>query len=160
MVHSVNSVSSWFHCLRDIGCCYLTELDYKDQFNHAPPQKVVAHLEQSTSWLVKHRRWRMEEVTWSVHKDTKRLDRAGRGNSTKFWYFEHQDLSAKIEFELKHNNYVQAAGNVWKRPGCISMGGSFSARSADLHCQWEVYQHRHLFRDLGTLQITASGFVY
>ena len=102
----------------------------------------------------------VEGVTWSVHKDTKRPDKAGRGNSTKFLYIEHQDLTAKIEFELKHNNYLQAAGNVWKRPGCIPMGGSFSAQSAELHCQWEVYQHRHLFRDLGTLQITASGFVY
>ena len=79
------------------------------------------------------------------------VDRVGRGNSSKFWYIEHQNLTAKIEFELKHNNYVQAAGNVWKRPGCIPMGGSFSAQSADLHCQWEVYQNRHLFRELGTL---------
>ena len=78
----------------------------------------------------------------------------------KFWYIEHRNLTARIEFELKHNNYVQAAGNVWKRPGCSPMGGSFSAQSADLHCQWEVYQNRHLFRELGTLQITASGYVY
>ena len=83
----------------------------------------------------------------------------GRGNSSKFWYIEHQNLTAKIEFELKHNNdYVQAAGNVWKRPGCIPMGGSFSAQLADLHCQWEVYQNRHLFRELAP-QITASGYV-
>ena len=40
------------------------------------------------------------------------------------------------------------------------MGGSFSAQSADLHCQWGVYQHRNLFRGLGELRVTDSGFIY
>ena len=65
-----------------------------------------------------------------------------------------------IEFELVNNNYVVAGGDVWQRPGCIPMGGSFSAQSADLHCQWGVYEHRHLFRRLGQLHIGDSGFAY
>ena len=80
MVHSVNSVNSRFHSLKAMGCSYITELDCKDQFNHVPPQKVLSHFEKSTAGLAKRHRWRMEENTWSVHKDTKRLDTAGRGN--------------------------------------------------------------------------------
>ena len=43
--------------------------------------------------------------------------------------------------------------------GCIPMGGSFSAQSANLQCQWEVYQHRHL-RNWETYIISATRFVY
>ena len=40
------------------------------------------------------------------------------------------------------------------------MGGSFSAQAADLHSLWSVYIHRGLFRRLGTLRVTDSGFPY
>ena len=70
-----------------------------------------------------------------MHKKTKRLDRAGRGNFSKFWYLSQQHLLDTIEFEPM-NNYMVAAGGVWRHLGCIPMGGSFSAQFADLHCQW------------------------
>ena len=31
----------------------------------------------------------------------------------------------KVKFELQHNNYVQSTGSIWRRPGCIPMGGGF-----------------------------------
>ena len=40
------------------------------------------------------------------------------------------------------------------------MGGPFSAQAADLHCVWTAYQHRGLFRQLGDLKVSESGFVY
>ena len=160
MVHSVNHVAAWFHWLPTICCSYLAELDCKDQFNHVPPRQVETHLQQSVAWLAKRRRWRMSEITWSVHKDSKKLDRAGKGASRKFWYVDHTELAKQINFELQNNNFVWAVGSVWQRTGCIPMGGSFSAQSADLHCQWGVYQHRNLFRGLGELRVTDSGFIY
>ena len=160
MVHSVNSVAAWFQWLPSIGCSYLVELDCKDQFNHVPPSQVLSHLKGATDWLAKRRRWRMQDIVWSVHRESKRLDRAGQGKSSKFWYITQQRLMDTIEFELVNNNYVVAGGDVWQRPGCIPMGGSFSPQSADLHCQWGVYKHRHLFRRLGQLHIGDSGFAY
>ena len=94
------------------------------------------------------------------HRDSKKLDRAGRGASGKFWYIDHQQLSEKINFELQNNNYVLAAGKVWQRTGCIPMGGSFSAEATDLHCQWGVYTFTGKFRDLGDPRISDAGFVY
>ena len=127
MVHSVNLVAEWFHWLPSIQCTWLTELDCKDQFNYVPPSKVQEHLTASSAWLAKKRRWRMTETCWSIHRDSKKLERAGRGASGKFWYIDHQQLSEKINFDLQNNNYVLAAGKVWQRTGCIPMGGSFSA---------------------------------
>ena len=165
MVHSVNRVADWFYWLDGIQCTYLVELDCKDQFNHVPPSQVASHLTQSTDWVAKRRRWRSQEIVWSIHRESKRLDRAGQANSGKFWFLTNDELIKKVKFELRHNNYVQSTGSIrgiyiWRRTGCIPMGGSFSAQSADLHCQWQVYKHRGKFRDLGQLRISDSGFVY
>ena len=41
-----------------------------------------------------------------------------------------------VEFSLSQDNVVVAAGELWRHTGAISMGGSFSAQSADLHSVW------------------------
>ena len=64
-----------------------------------------------------------------------------------------------ITFNLTQNVHVWAAGQLGHRPQCIPMGGSFSAYSADLHSAWGVYQGRHLFRELGWLEISDEGYV-
>ena len=79
MVHSVNRVADWFHWLPSVGCSYIVELDCKDQFNHVPPSCVESHMTESSKWLAKRRRWRMKDICWSVHRDSKKLDRAGQG---------------------------------------------------------------------------------
>ena len=61
---------------------------------------------------------------------------------------------------MSNNTYIISAGKLWARQGCIPMGGSFSAQSADLHSLWSVYAHMHLFRQLGTLKIAKQGFIY
>ena len=160
MVHSVNRVADWFHWLPSVGCSYIVELDCKDQFNHVPPSCVESHMTESSGWLAKRRRWRMKDICWSIHRDSKKLDRAGQGASGKFWFITHADLSSKVNFELQNNNFVTAAGSLWQRTGCIPMGGSFSAQAADLHCQRGVYTNRARFRDLGELRITEARFIY
>ena len=68
---------------------------------------------QASQWLTKRKRWRMEETTWSVHKECKRLDRAGRGNSMKFWYTTHEGLVETVEWEMSNNTYIISAGKPW-----------------------------------------------
>ena len=71
----------------------------------------------------------MTEVCWSVHKDSKKLDRVGCGVSGNFWCIDHSELTDTINFELLNNNFVWAAGSVWHRKGFLPMGGggAFSA---------------------------------
>ena len=40
------------------------------------------------------------------------------------------------------------------------MGGPFSVQAADLHCAWFVYVKRNMFRRLGTLIVSDSGYPY
>ena len=86
--------------------------------------------------------------------------RAGRGNSTKFWYITHEGLVETVEWEISNNTYIIIAGKLWTRQDCIPMGGSLFAQSTDLHSLWSVYTHRNLFRQLGTLKIAEQGFIY
>ena len=101
----------------------------------------------------------MTEVEWSIHKDTKKLDRPGRAKAEKFWYLTHAAMRDTLSFEMHCNNFIRALGSLWSRHGCIPMGGSFSAKR-DLHSLLGVYNNRHLFRRLGTLHISDSGFPF
>ena len=85
------------------------------------------------------------------------MDRAGRVNSTKIWFLTHEQMTNTIMFELQHNNYIRAAGDLWCR-SVYSHGGPFLAQAADLHYLWGVYKNRHIFRALGELRIAGKGF--
>ena len=84
----------------------------------------------------------MGEVAWSVHHSVIALDRARLGANKNFRYISHQDLPHYVSFELEKNNKCWSVGKLWSRTGCIPMGGSFSAQSADLHSIWDAYQGR------------------
>ena len=160
VARGVNEVSRWFHWLSTIQCTYIGEVDCKDEFNNVHPDDIDSHLAQASNWLTHRKRCRMRVLVWSVHKDTKRLDRAGKGNSSKFWYLTHERMTNTIMFEMNHNNVVRAAGQLWTRKGCIPMGGSFSAQATDLHSLWGVYKTRQKFRALGDLHMSDEGFAY
>ena len=81
----------------------------------------------------KRKKRRMSEIEWSIHKDSKQLDRAGRAKAEKFWYITHGMPSETISFEMHCNNFIRAVVGLRSRHGCIPMGGSFSAQAADLH---------------------------
>ena len=65
----------------------------------------------------------MKEVVWSVHEESKQLDRAGLGISPKFWYVSHDDMTNTMMFEMNNNNFIKAVGGMWRQDGCIPMGG-------------------------------------
>ena len=138
----------------------LMELDCKEQFNWVRPEWVVQHMHDASSWLYKKKKWRSSELTWSIHKDHMKLDRAGQACAKGFRYVTHEDLISLVEFDLTSNNRCTAAGQVWERGGCIPMGGPFSAQAADLHCVWSAYQRMGLFRRLDDLKVSDSGVVY
>ena len=139
---------------------FLREVDCKDQFNNIDPVDIASHLSAASNWLSHRRIWRTKKLIWSVHRECKRLDRAGTGNSLKFRYLSHDEMTDTIMFEINHNNYIRAAGGLWSRSRCILTGGYFSAQAAELHSLWSVYKGRHKFRALGELQISGEGFPY
>ena len=124
------------------------------------PADIKKHLSEASEWLSKRKRWRMSEITWSASRDSKKLDRAGKANSTKFWFITHTQMTDTIQFEMENNNFIRAARNLWSRQGCIPKGGSFSAQAADLHSLWSVYNSHHLFYTLGQLSVSPEGFPY
>ena len=65
----------------------------------------------------------MSEIIWSVNRDSKKLDKAGRANSTKFWFITRTQMTDTIQFEMDNNNFIAAAGKLWSIQGCIPMGG-------------------------------------
>ena len=140
IAQAVNSVSQWYHWLSPIGVQYVSEVDCKDQFNNIDPDDAHSHLSSASAWLSSRKRWRMQEITWSMHKESKQLYRAGLGNSTKFWFVTHEAMTDTLMFEMHHNNFLKAAGGLWRREGCIPMGGSFSAEAADLNSLWGCTQ--------------------
>ena len=156
MSHSINKVAAWYHWLDSIGCRFISEVDCKYQLNNIKPSDITNHF--TNAWLAKRKRWRMAETTWSIHRETKRLDWVGLGNLGKFWFIDHETLAATVDWEMNSNNCVVSAGKLWTRHVCIPMGRSFSAQAADLYSSlWSLYQARHLFHLLGTLQISEQG---
>ena len=112
-------------------------------------------MKQASDWLVKKRRWHMQYVVWSIHHAHKKLDRAGKAAAHGFRYIQQDSLNTLVKHDLKRNNACWSVGSVWTRTNCIPIGGPFSAQGADF---WRGYVHRHLFRQLGALSVSAEGF--
>ena len=138
----------------------ITEPDCKEQFNKIQPTWIDDHVSEGIDFLAKRKRWRMTEVTWSVHHTLSALDRPGMGTNKQFWYLTHDELTRYVSFELQKNNKCWSVGQLWRRDKCIPMGGSFSAQSADLHSIWGAYNGRQGFRRLGALNISPEGYVH
>ena len=58
MAQSIQQVSLWFHWLDTIGIRYISEVDYKDEFNNMCPTAIVRHMQEASGWLAKRRKWR------------------------------------------------------------------------------------------------------
>ena len=127
------------------------------QQNVCTPASVMSDLSASVKWLAARRRWNAQELIWSIHRDNKKLDRAGRGTSSRFQYIAHRDLENLVYFSLLTDTYTQAAGRIWSRTGAIPMGGPFGAQSADLRSVWGAKTRVDLMRKLGNLSFSPAG---
>ena len=108
LVNSIPEVSNWFSWLDRRGAQFISEVYCKDQFSNICPSAVAHHLTEASEWLGKHRKWRMTEIEWCIHKDVKKLDRPGRAKADKFWYISHTQMPDAISFEMHCNNYIRA----------------------------------------------------
>ena len=121
----VNDVASWVTWAGKQKLGHITELDCKEQFNKIKPSWIDEHLKEGIAFIAKLRRWRMSEVTWSVHHTAPALDRPGLGTNKSFRYILHQVLSEYVRFELQRNNKCWLLGKLWSRDLCIPMGREF-----------------------------------
>ena len=157
LVLRISDMNDWFHGLSDWNCQFIAEADCSGQFNNIKPQDVMTSLSEAVTWLQKRRRWSAADTVWSIHRDNKSLDRAGKGTSDRFFHMAHTDLENLVYFSLMTDTFTQASGRVWDRQGAIPMGGPFSAQAADLRSIWGVKQRIDLMRRLGRLHFTERG---
>ena len=77
LVLKISDLHPWFHGLPDWGCEVIGECDCSGQFNNVTPASVMSDPGASVKWLAARRRWNAQELVWSIHRDNKKLDRAG-----------------------------------------------------------------------------------
>ena len=152
LVLRVTDIAPWVRTLSQWGATCVGEADCKEQFNRIKPQVTVTELREASQFLYHKRRWGADSIVWSIHRDCKELDRAGRAASSAFWHFSHEELTDLVRFSLTEDNQVWCAGAMWKRADAIPMGGSFSAQCADLHSLWALKEGVDVMRRFGTLQ--------
>ena len=86
----VNDVAPWYRWLDGLGLTCICELNYKEQFNRVKPEWVTGHMRDASAWLYKRRQWRSSELTWSIHRTQRSLDRVGRATARYFTYVTHE----------------------------------------------------------------------
>ena len=69
------------------------------------PKPVVQHLQESTEWLKRKRKWRATQMCWSISETDKHMDRLGKGTDFNFSVITHADLVHLIHFSLRHDNF-------------------------------------------------------
>ena len=156
----IQSVSGWLHFVTREGARAITEVDSKKQLDNIHPRDVTRVFGKATKWLTKKRRRRRQQLHWSIHRDTPKLDRAGMATIEKFWVLTHNQLTGMLTFELLHNNVLQAVGKLWSTKISIPMGGPFSAQSADLHTLWGVKKNGKRMKDWGNMSLSEDGYVF
>ena len=82
-------MASWLEWVNQQGMKSVTKLDCKEQFNKIQLGWVDKHMSEGIQFLTKRRRWRMAEVTWSVHHSFSALDAPGMGTNKQFRYIVH-----------------------------------------------------------------------
>ena len=116
---------------------------------------TVREMHATSQFLYNKRRWGAGSIVWSVHRDCKALDRAGRAASRSFWHISHDELVQMVQLSIKEDNHVWSAGSLWRRDNAIPMGGSFSAQCAHLHNLWALRQNVEKMKEFGELVQTA-----
>ena len=157
LVLKITDLQPWIHGLSDWECQVIGEADCSGQFNRVHPLSVMADFSAAAKWLAKKRRWKAQEMVWSIHRDNKQLDRARVGTTSRFVHLPHEAVENLVYFSLLTDTYSQASGMLWSKTGAIPMGGPFSAQSADLRSIWGSKQRNDLMRRLGNLSFSPRG---
>ena len=65
----IQSVAGWLRFVTRKGARAITKVDCKKQFDNIHPRDVTRAFGKATKWLTKKRRWRQQELHWSIHRD-------------------------------------------------------------------------------------------
>ena len=158
-VLNLNDMGQWVNRLSSCSAEVIGEADCKELFNNVHPATVVQHMREASAWLKQRRRWRASTLSWSIHNENKKLDRAGEAKKSTFDFLSMDALIELVSFSLLQDNVVLAAGEPWRRSGAIPMGRPLSARSADLHCVWCCKRFVHVLRRMGAMSVTRDGIL-
>ena len=112
LVLNITRLQPWIHGSSDWDCEVLGECDCSGQFNNISPTTVIQDPTESVSWLAQRCRWKATEMVWSIHRDNKKLDRAGKGTSNRFTHLPHTELENLVYFSLLTDTYTQASGKI------------------------------------------------
>ena len=111
-VPRVNDVAALVQWANQENMCCIVELDCKEQFNKIQPKWIGEHMSEGVAFLTKRRRWRMGDVTWSVHHSVPALDKPGVRTNKSFGYITHDELSRYVSFELEKNSKCWSVGKL------------------------------------------------
>ena len=151
----ISDIAPWLNDLSHWGATCIGEAGCKEQFNRIKPSTTLEEIREASQFLYQKRRWGSTDIVWSIHRDCKALDRAGKAASASFWHLSHEELESMVRFSLTEHNTVWCAGSLWKRSGAIPMGGSFSAQCADLHSIWAMKRNVDIMKRFGKLVRTV-----
>ena len=160
LVLRVMDIAPWVQHLSDWGATFMGEADCKEQFNRIEPATTVQELRDASQFLYHRKRRGASSIIWSIHRDSKALDRAGKATSASFWHFSHEELIGIVNFSLTEDNYVWCPGSLWQRTDAIPMGGSFSAQCADLHSLWGLKTQVEAMKHSGKLMRTKHVLLW
>ena len=152
---SIGDLGDWIHNLP--WAKLLGEADCKEQFNKIHPRSIILCRDEASQWLTKQRRWRADDLIWSIHRECPKLDRAGQASAKSFKHITHTFLTSIVKWDLLVQNSAFAVGQVWSHTGCIPMGGYFSAQAADLYSFWRLKKLVRVMRALGDLSTSEVG---
>ena len=93
----IQAVVRWLRFVTRKGARAILEVDCKKQFGNIHPSDVTWAFGKATKWLTKKRRWRQQELHWSIRRDTPKLDRARVATSDKFWVLQHDRLAKMLK---------------------------------------------------------------
>ena len=151
LVLRVMDIAPWVQNLNDWGATCIGEADCKEHLSQIKPATVVGELRDASRYLYHRKRPSASSIVWSVHRDSKALDRAGKAVFASFWNFSHEELISIVSFALTEDNHVSYAGSLWHRTDAIPMRCSFSAQCTDLHSLWGVKVQVEAMKRLGKL---------
>ena len=94
-----------------------------------PPLSIIQCIDEARQRPTNQRRWRAEDLTWSVHRECPELDRAARASAKSFNIF-HIDYLPPLSSGTFCSRSLRL---LWGRSGHAlgAMGGRFSTRVAD-----------------------------
>ena len=113
LVLRVMDIAPWVQHLSHWDATCMGEADCKEQFYRIQPATIVQDLRDASQFFYQKKHWRDSSIIWSVHRDSKALDRVGKAASASFWHFLHEERISIANVSLTEDNFVWSSGSLW-----------------------------------------------